>query len=143
MLDGQEIGFIGTIHPKIVQKLGLSGKPVAFEILASAIAERQVPNAKEISRFPSNKRDIAVVVNSDIPAGDVLDTTRQAGGSKLVGVNLFDVYQGSNLAEGKKSLAISLTIQDTEKTLEEEEINAVIQAVLEALAQRFNAYLRD
>lgn len=143
MLDGQEIGFIGTIHPKIVQTLGLSGKPVAFELLASAIAERQIPNAKEISRFPANKRDIAVVVDKTVPAGEVIELCRQAGGQKLVDVNLFDVYQGENLAQGKKSLALSLTIQDTEKTLEEDEINAVIQAVLEALAQRFNAYLRD
>ncbi|MDG6259394.1 phenylalanine--tRNA ligase subunit beta [Glaesserella parasuis] len=143
LLDDQEIGYIGTIHPKVVQKLGLSGKPVAFELLWSAIAERSVPNAKEISRFPANKRDIAVVVDSNVPAGDLLDVARQAGGAKLVAVNLFDVYQGTNLPEGKKSLAISLTIQDTEKTLEEEEINAVLQAVLETLAQRFNAYLRD
>ncbi|WP_373818922.1 phenylalanine--tRNA ligase subunit beta [Glaesserella sp.] len=143
MLEGKEIGFIGTIHPKIVQKLGLSGKPVAFELLAEAIAERTVPNAKEISRFPANKRDIAVVVDMDVAAGDVINECRQAGGEKLVSVNLFDVYQGANLAFGKKSLAISLTIQDTEKTLEEDQINAVIQTVLDALAKRFNAYLRD
>ena len=73
----------------------------------------------------------------------MLETCRKAGGEKLVGVNLFDVYQGKNLAEGKKSLAISLTIQDTEKTLEEDEINAVMQAVLATLAKRFNAVLRD
>ncbi|KMK51502.1 phenylalanine--tRNA ligase [[Actinobacillus] muris] len=143
MLDGQEIGFIGTIHPKVVQKLGLSGKPIAFELLASAIAERTIPNAKEISRFPANKRDIAIVVDNNVPAGEIIELCRQAGGEKLVAVNLFDVYQGENLSAGKKSLALSLTVQDTEKTLAEEEINAVIQAVLEALAQRFNAYLRD
>ncbi|MCK3657053.1 phenylalanine--tRNA ligase subunit beta [Pasteurellaceae bacterium Macca] len=143
LLDGKEIGFIGTIHPKIVQKLGLSGKPVAFEILAEAVAERVIPEAKEISRFPANKRDIAVVVESDVPAGEIINLCRQAGGEKVVNVNLFDVYQGSNLESGKKSLALSLTIQDTEKTLEEDEINAVIKTVLNALAERFNAYLRD
>lgn len=143
MLDGKEIGFIGTVHPKIVQKLGISGKPVVFELLADAIAERPIPSAKEISRFPANKRDIAVVVDTHVAAGEVLAECRKAGGEKLVGVNLFDVYQGANLLEGKKSLAISLTVQDTEKTLEEDEINAVIQAVLSGLAQRFNAYLRD
>lgn len=143
LLNGNEIGFIGTVHPKIVQKLGLSGKPVVFEILAEAIAERSIPNAKEISRFPANKRDIAVVVDLQTPAGDVLATCRQAGGEKLLEVSLFDVYQGANLAQDKKSLAISLTIQDMEKTLEEDEINGVIQNVLNALEQRFNAYLRD
>ena len=73
----------------------------------------------------------------------MLETCRKAGGEKLVGVNLFDVYQGSGVAEGHKSLAISLVIQDNEKTLEEDEINAVISAVLSELKQRFNAYLRD
>ncbi|QLB21369.1 phenylalanine--tRNA ligase subunit beta [Vespertiliibacter pulmonis] len=143
LLDGKEIGFIGTVHPKVVQKLGLSGKPVVFELAVEVIAERTIPNAQEISRFPANKRDIAIVLEQTIPANDILEVCRQAGGKRLVGVNLFDVYQGTNLADGKKSLAISLTIQDTEKTLEEDEINAVIQAVLTELEQRFNAYLRD
>lgn len=143
MLDGKEIGFIGSIHPSIVQKLGIKGKPVVFEILGDAIANRPVPAAKEISKFPANNRDIAVVVDENVPAGDVLDACRHAGGVKLVAVNLFDVYRGANLAAGKKSLAISLTVQDTEKTLEEEEISTVIQAVLAELAQRFQAYLRD
>ncbi|MCW9733802.1 phenylalanine--tRNA ligase subunit beta [Avibacterium sp. 20-15] len=143
MLDDKEIGYIGTVHPKVVQQLGLSGKPIVFEIEWAAIAEKSVPNAKEISRFPANKRDLAIVVDSAIPAGDVLEVCRQAGGKQLVNLSLFDVYQGANLPQGKKSLAISLTIQDTEKTLEEKEINAVISAVLDALKQRFDAYLRD
>ncbi|VEI45747.1 phenylalanyl-tRNA synthetase subunit beta [Actinobacillus equuli] len=143
MLDGKEIGFIGSVHPSIVQKLGIKGKPVVFEILGDAIANRPVPTAKEISKFPANNRDIAVVVDENVPAGDVLAACRNAGGSKLVAVNLFDVYRGANLEAGKKSLAISLTVQDTEKTLEEEEISAVTQAVLAELAQRFQAYLRD
>lgn len=143
MLDGKEIGFIGSVHPSIVQKLGIKGKPVVFEILGDAIANRPVPAAKEISKFPANNRDIAVVVDENVPAGDVLEACRRAGGSKLIAVNLFDVYRGANLAAGKKSLAISLTVQDTEKTLEEEEISAVTQAVLAELAQRFQAYLRD
>lgn len=143
LLDDKEIGFIGTVHPKVVQKLGLSGKPIAFEIEWAPIAERHVPNAKEISRFPANKRDIAVVLDSSVAAGDVLEACHQSGGKQLVNVSLFDVYQGTNLPEGKKSLAISLTIQDTEKTLEEKDINAVISVVLAELKQRFNAYLRD
>ncbi|PJG84089.1 phenylalanine--tRNA ligase subunit beta [Caviibacterium pharyngocola] len=143
MLDGKEIGFIGTVHPKVVQQLGLSGKPVVFQIEWTAIVERNVPAAKEISRFPANKRDIAVVLDSATPAGDVLEACRRAGGQRLINVSLFDVYQGANLPEGKKSLALSLTIQDTEKTLEEKDINAVISVVLSELEQRFNAYLRD
>ena len=99
--------------------------------------------AKEISRFPANRRDLAVVVADNVPANDVLGACRAAGGDKVTQVNLFDVYQGNGVATGHKSLAISLVIQDNEKTLEEDEINTVISAVLSELKQRFNAYLRD
>lgn len=142
-LDGKEIGFIGTIHPLIAQKLGLNGKAVVFEILWDAIANRRVVQAKEISKFPANRRDLALVVGDNVPAGDIIEACKQAGGEKLTQVNLFDVYQGIGVASGHKSLAISLTIQDNEKTLEDDEINAVISAVLNEVKQRFNAELRD
>ncbi|MCK8946925.1 phenylalanine--tRNA ligase subunit beta [Haemophilus influenzae] len=142
-LDGQEIGFIGAIHPSISQKLGLNGKTFVFEILWNAIAARNVVQAKEISKFPANRRDLALVVADNVPAGELIAACKQAGGEKLVQVNLFDVYQGVGIAEGYKSLAISLTVQDNEKTLEDEEINAVISAVLAEVKQRFNAELRD
>ncbi|WP_112072633.1 phenylalanine--tRNA ligase subunit beta [Haemophilus influenzae] len=142
-LDGQEIGFIGAIHPSISQKLGLNGKTFVFEILWNAIAARNVVQAKEISKFPANRRDLALVLADSVPAGELIAACKQAGGEKLVQVNLFDVYQGVGVAEGYKSLAISLTVQDNEKTLEDEEINAVISAVLAEVKQRFNAELRD
>ena len=142
-LDGKEIGFIGTIHPLIAQKLGLNGKAVVFEILWDAIANRRVVQAKEISKFPANRRDLALVVADSVPAGDIIEACKQAGGEKLTQVNLFDVYQGIGVTSGHKSLAISLTIQDNEKTLEDDEINAVISAVLNEVKQRFNAELRD
>lgn len=142
-LDGEEIGFMGAIHPSIAQKLGLNGKAFVFEILWSAIAKRNVVQAKEISKFPANRRDLALVVAENVPAGDLIAACKQAGGEKLVQVNLFDVYQGIGVASGHKSLAISLTIQDTEKTLEDDEINAVISAILSEVKQRFNAELRD
>lgn len=143
LLNGEEIGFIGTVHPKIAQQLGLNGKAIVFEILWKAIANRHIVQAKEISRFPANRRDLAVVVADNVAASDVLDACREVAGEKLTQINLFDVYQGSGVAENHKSLAISLTIQDNEKTLEEDDINAVVSVVLSELKQRFNAYLRD
>ncbi|MDC2824787.1 phenylalanine--tRNA ligase subunit beta [Rodentibacter pneumotropicus] len=142
-LDGEEIGYIGTLHPSISQKLGLNGKVVVFEILWNAIANRNVIQARKISKFPANRRDLALVVADEIAAGDVIDACKQAGGDKLTQVNLFDVYKGIGVPSGTKSLAISLTIQDNEKTLEDDEINAVISAVLDEVKRRFNAELRD
>lgn len=141
--DGEEIGFIGTLHPRISKQLGLNGTAIVFEVLWDKISHKDVTQAKEISRFPANKRDLAVVVKSEIAAADVLAVCQAAGGEKLTQVNLFDVYQGVGIAEGEKSLAITLTIQDNEKTLEDEDINLVIEKVLSELKARFNAYLRD
>ena len=143
MLGDEEIGFIGQIHPSIAQKIGLNGKVFACEVLIDKISQRDVANAKEISKFPANRRDLALIVAENVPSGDIIEACRAVAGEKLTNVNLVDVYQGQRIAEGQKSLAISLTIQDNEKTLEEEEINAVISVVLTELKRRFNAYLRD
>ncbi|TDQ59032.1 phenylalanyl-tRNA synthetase beta subunit [Mesocricetibacter intestinalis] len=143
MLNDEEIGFIGQIHPNIAQKIGLNGKAFACEILVEKISQRNVAQAKEISKFPANRRDLALVVAESIPAGSIIDCCREVAGESLVQVNLFDLYQGQGVPEGYKSLAVSLIIQDREKTLEEDDINNVISTVLTELKQRFNAYLRD
>lgn len=142
-LDGKEIGFIGQLHPSIAQQLGINGKAFVCEVLAEPLASREVITAKEISRFPANRRDLALVVADNVPAGDVLAACQAAGGDKVTQVNLFDVYEGVGVPSGHKSLALSLTIQDNEKTLSDEEINGVIAAVLADAKQRFNAELRE
>ncbi|WP_031522343.1 phenylalanine--tRNA ligase subunit beta [Siccibacter colletis] len=142
-LKGERIGFIGVVHPELERKLSLNGRTLVFELLWDRIAERAVPQAQEISRFPANRRDIAVVVAENVPAADVLGECKKVGANQVVGVNLFDVYRGKGVAEGYKSLAISLILQDTSRTLEEEEIAATVARCVEALKERFQASLRD
>lgn len=142
-LCGERIGFIGVIHPELERKLDLNGRTVVFELLWDKVADRVLPEANEISRFPANRRDIAVVVAENVPAGDILAECKKVGANQLVGVNLFDVYRGKGVAEGYKSLAISLTLQDTTCTLAEEEIAATVAECVAALKQRFQASLRD
>ncbi|AIJ10264.1 MULTISPECIES: phenylalanine--tRNA ligase subunit beta [Edwardsiella] len=142
-LHGERIGFIGVVHPELERKLDLNGRTVVFEVCWSALAERLIPQAREISRYPANRRDIAVVVAENVPAEDVLAECKKVGANQVVGVNLFDVYCGKGVAEGYKSLAISLVLQDTTRTLEEEEIAATVAKCVEALKQRFQASLRD
>ncbi|MFC3395723.1 phenylalanine--tRNA ligase subunit beta [Brenneria rubrifaciens] len=140
---GERIGFIGVIHPELERKLDLNGRTVVFELLWDKVAHRILPNANDISRFPANRRDIAVVVAENVPAGDILAECKKVGANQLVGVNLFDVYRGKGVAEGYKSLAISLILQDTSRTLAEEEIAATVAKCVAALKQRFQASLRD
>lgn len=139
----QRIGVIGALHPGLESKLQLNGQTLVFELLWSAINCRQVPVAHEISRFPSMRRDIALVVAEEVSAADILLECKKIGRNQLVGVNLFDIYQGKGVAQGDKSLAISLHLQDISRTLEEDEIAAIVARCVAALKQKFNASLRD
>lgn len=142
-LNGEHIGYIGVVHPELERKLDLNGRTVVFELLWDKVSERRVPLAKEVSRFPANRRDIAIVVAESVPAANVLELCKKVGVNQMVGVNLFDVYRGKGVPDGYKSLAISLTLQNTTRTLEEEEIAATVAECVEALKQRFQASLRD
>ncbi|QTF08239.1 phenylalanine--tRNA ligase subunit beta [Brenneria izadpanahii] len=142
-LCGERIGFIGVIHPELERKLDLNGRTVVFELLWDKVADRVLPDASNISRFPANRRDIAIVVAENVAAGDILAECKKVGANQLVGVNLFDVYRGKGVADGYKSLAVSLILQDTSRTLAEEEIAATVAQCVAALKQRFQASLRD
>ncbi|OXY82523.1 phenylalanine--tRNA ligase subunit beta [Oceanimonas doudoroffii] len=140
---GQVVGHFGALHPSLLKKLGLKSQVYLFEIELAALTERRVPNAVEVSRFPANRRDLALVVDQNLAAADILDLVRKVGGNQLVGLNLFDVYQGQGIAEGKKSLALSLVLQDTQRTLEEKEIADTVARIVTAVSDEFNASLRD
>lgn len=142
-LKDEYVGFIGVVHPELERKLDLNGRTLVFELEWNKVADRVVPQAQEISRFPANRRDIAVVVAENVAAADILAECKKVGVNQVVGVNLFDVYRGKGVAEGYKSLAISLILQDTSRTLEEEEIATTVAKCVEALKERFQASLRD
>ncbi|PSW66270.1 phenylalanine--tRNA ligase subunit beta [Photobacterium leiognathi subsp. mandapamensis] len=143
VVDGKEVGFIGTVHPELERKFGLNGRTIVFEIEWAAINTRMLPEAVVVSKFPANRRDIAVVVSEDVAAGDVVEACRANGGELLTDVNLFDVYTGKGVEEGNKSLAIALTLQSAERTLEEADIASAVEAIVAALAEKFGASLRD
>ncbi|MDR5615901.1 phenylalanine--tRNA ligase subunit beta [Arsenophonus sp.] len=142
-LNNDYIGYIGVIHPELENKLDLNGRTLVFELLWDTVAERVIPKANMISRFSANRRDIAVVVPKEVATADVLAECKKIGINHIVGINLFDVYCGKGVAEGYKSLAISLILQDTNRTLEEEEIAATVDKCVAALKRRFQASLRD
>lgn len=142
-LKNETIGYIGVIAPELEVKLKLNGRTLVFELLWKKVAERKVPKANNMSRFPANRRDIAIVVSDDVAAADIIADCKKVGINQLVGVNLFDVYRGPGIAKGFKSLAISLILQDTARTLEEKEITAMVARCVAALKQRFQASLRD
>lgn len=137
------VGYVGALHPELERKLGLNGRTLIFELLLAEISTRKISEACDISRFPANRRDIAVIVKEQIDAKNVLQLIEKVGGNLLFDLKLFDVYRGNGIDEGFKSLAIGLFMQDREKTLEEKDINQVVDRVVEALTSELHASLRD
>lgn len=142
-INDEQIGYLGVIHPEIEKKLGLNVKTLVFELILDKISNRKILEAQEISKYPANRRDIAIIVDSDVCAADVLSVCKSAGGEQLLDVNLFDMYQGDNIKSGQKSLAISLILQDKTRTLEDEDITKIVSKCIVALQNRFKAFLRE
>lgn len=101
------------------------------------------PKYKEISKFPSIKKDIALVVDKDIHAEDVAKAIKKACGSNLNDIQVFDVYEGIGIEEGKKSIAYSLTFGASDRTLTDDEINPLLNKIVEATSKEFGATLRS
>ncbi|RUO31673.1 phenylalanine--tRNA ligase subunit beta [Aliidiomarina sedimenti] len=137
------VGYVGAVHPQFSKTFGLKGRVFAFELQLDAILQRTLPKASKISRYPSIRRDLALLVDEQVAAGEILVVIEKFGESRLVDLNLFDVYQGENTPAGKKSLAISMVLQDVERTLEENEVNEFVNGVVELLKNEFDAVLRD
>ncbi|MDD3529222.1 MAG: phenylalanine--tRNA ligase subunit beta [Gallionellaceae bacterium] len=142
-LGGRTIGWLGALHPRLVQQLGLSRTPILFELDWDALAARGLPAYRTVSRFPAVRRDLAVVVDGSIAVGDILSAARAVLPALVTELALFDVYQGKGVPDGKKSLAFKMLLQDTEKTLTDTEIENAVSEVLAYLSQRFGATLRS
>ena len=137
------IGFVGAIHPKLEKGLGLSGKTFAFELELVSISTRALPWVKAISKFPVNRRDIAVTVEDSVDTGNILKCIEKLGVTDLIDLNLFDVYKGKGIEPGFKSLALSIWLQSSERTLEDADIQKSVDTVVQALEVNFSASLRD
>lgn len=146
-LDGKQIGLVGELHPRWLQKYDLPQAPVLFEVDAAALCERVVPRYTEISKFPGATRDLALVVKQDVPAQRVIDAfnaeiAANPAGNIVQAVVLFDEYRGKGLETDEKSLAFRFSLQDTQSTLQDEAVDAIMAAVAESASTKLNARLR-
>lgn len=141
---GQAVGWFGRLHPALEGKLGLDDSPLLFEIDLAALTAGRVPVHAEVSRFPSVRRDIAVVLPEGVPVADILAVARAACGQAPVqDLLVFDVYQGQGVPTGFKSVALGITLAATERTLTDADVEPLIGRVLHALAEAHQAHLRD
>jgi phenylalanyl-tRNA synthetase beta chain len=140
--DGERIGWVGHLHPRLLKALDLDGEVVAFELDATALARRTVPRAGEISRFPSVRRDLALLVPEDMPWDALRSSLEKALTHRLREVVLFDQYRGATLDKGSRSLAMGLILQEVSRTLTDADADQAVADALAALSRDCQATLR-
>ncbi|MDO3722720.1 phenylalanine--tRNA ligase subunit beta [Marinobacter sp. chi1] len=143
MRDGEHVGWLGTLHPQVQKKLELNGTVLMFELFLDSIATGYVPNFKEISKFPEVRRDLAIIIGSDVAFADVERVARKHAGECLTDLRAFDVYEGESIGEGNRSLALSLFWQHPKRTLNEDEVHSLFNGVIDALKEELGATLRS
>jgi phenylalanyl-tRNA synthetase beta chain len=141
--NGKAIGWLGKLHPKWQQQYSLTKSTFLFELDLEAISSRQIPSYQEVSKLLPIRRDLAVVLDENIAAGDVFSAIKKADITLILEVALFDLYQGQGVPENKKSLALSVLMHDTQKTLTDSDADITITNLLQLLQNAFGATLRN
>ncbi len=142
LLDSKIVGKIGAMHPKLQQSLGLPNTVYMFEVDYIAVAKGQVASFAPFSKYPSVRRDIALLVPKEVSSAELQMSIQQVAGNLLTDLVVFDVYQGKGIPEGQKSMALGLTLQNVDRTLMDNEVNDLFTNVLNMLQREFNATLR-
>lgn len=139
-LNGKYVGYLGKLHPNFYKE-SIFVSELDLDLLDSL----KVSNLKykEINKYPSIKEDLSFIVDKDILASDMMKAIKKAAGKYLTNIEVFDLYTGSNLEKGKKSLGFSLTFEDSKKTLTEEEISKIIENIVKELGSKMKATLRN
>jgi phenylalanyl-tRNA synthetase beta chain len=142
-LEGRQLGYLGELHPTVDTTLNVEGRLVAFEIdIEPVLAAVQIRRAQSLPRYPAVDRDLAVVVEDHVAASAVLATIHESAGELLVLARAFDEYHGSQVPEGYKSIAFTLTFRSPERTLTDAEVEKVMTEIRSALEKRHRARLR-
>ncbi|MFI8597585.1 phenylalanine--tRNA ligase subunit beta [Rothia koreensis] len=142
--EGRRVGWAGELHPQVLKDLDLPERTVAVEIDFTELARTAgAPvSAEAISGYPAVTQDVALVLDADIPAADVLKTLREGSGELLEDVRVFDDYRGSGIEEHKKSLACAMRFRAPDRTLTNDEASEIREAAIELASQRHGAVLR-
>jgi len=142
LIDGNNVGYFGQLHPRIASKLDFNSSVYVFDFELKNINKKEVLRFQPISKFPSVKRDISVLIDEKIPLIDILTCIKSNATKVLSNLELFDVYQGEGIEKEKKSIALGLTFQVTSSTLRDEEVESIMGNVIDGLHNKFGAELR-
>ncbi len=141
--EGNVVGWLGTISPVLQKLLDVDLPVIVFELDWDQVAGAALPKFKELSRFPAVRRDLAVVVDLGVEAEALCKSIRRTAGEVLTELTVFDVYAGKGIDSGRKSLAVGLTLQASERTLTDSEVDLLIQSILKNLWNELGATLRE
>ena len=143
LVDGQVAGFIGALHPELARELDVDSEVLVAELSLDAVRARLMPRARELSRFPSVRRDLALVLPEAVAYDSLRQTVTRAAGSLLRELRLFDVYRGTGIEKGCKSFAIGLIFQDDSRTLGDADVDRLVAAIIEQSAAELGAQVRS
>jgi phenylalanyl-tRNA synthetase beta chain len=165
--DGREVGFMGELHPLLVRELDFTYSPVLFELdlggtLSGAVEQTSAraqqnrlpgsfvaalavekPQHREISRFPQVRRDIAVVVDESVALSALADRVLSSASTLLHSLRVFDVYRGTGIESGRKSVALGLIFQDISRTLTDDDVDRLMASIVTDLRESLNAKIRE
>lgn len=141
-VEGHTFGVLGALHPELTKSLGITGSMFVFELSLRDLLEGKVPKFKALSKFPQVRRDIALLVDDAVQSSHLGAIIRKYAGDWLQETVIFDVYSGQGIEPGKKSLAIGITFQHPDRSLQDEEIQQTIDLVVSALERSAGASLR-
>jgi phenylalanyl-tRNA synthetase beta chain len=141
-VDDRVAGWLGELHPRLVRHYELPAAPIVFELEFAAVAARRIPVAHAVSRQPSVRRDLAVIINENIEVNDLLKALHAINDTRIETLDVFDVYRGHELPDGRKSVAILVLMRDTERTLTDVDSELIVTGLLSVLHDRFGATLR-
>ncbi|MGB9430210.1 MAG: phenylalanine--tRNA ligase subunit beta [Gammaproteobacteria bacterium] len=139
----RHLGWLGELHPELIRQMGLPKPVVLFELDRDALSEIPVPVFSPVSRYPSVRRDLAVIVNEDILVETLRDCVCASAPNSLQEVRIFDIYRGPGIDSGRKSVALGLILQDSSRTLTDEAADAIMSRVVERLQYELGATIRD
>lgn len=141
--EGKEVGFLGEVHPALLESLDIEERVMILECdldLLHAIPKRM--KVSLIPQYPESRRDVSMIVREDVPAGSIQGAIRKAGGALVEDVRIFDVYHGKQVPEGHKSIALAIIYRSHERTLTDNEVNALHIKILDSIKGPFQATLR-
>ena len=141
--NGQSVGYIGKLHPQTQKDFDLEEPAYVFELELKRVLSRKLPKFNPLSKFPSIRRDLAILVKENVTSTQIVDLIGQTAKNWLNNIVIFDIYRGKGIEPGYKSVAIGFTLQRNDRTFKDAEISETLDRIISALTEKLGAVLRD